>query len=987
MRLILLIAVAAPLVGFLIDDSVEEGRVEYRRDVRPILSKNCFQCHGPDAAARQARLRLDRRSVDDGRGILVPGRPFESELVRRITATDDDERMPPLEAKRFLTQGEIALLTRWVEEGAEFEDHWAYLPATNATPPLASEWARTPIDRYVDARLHSKGLTPSPEADRRTLIRRLTFDLTGMPASPADVAGFVDDTEPDAYERVVDRLLASKAYAERMTVAWMDAARYGDTSVFHADGPRDMWAWRDWVIDAYDSNMSFDRFTTEQLAGDLMPDSTRDQKIAVGFLRNNGTSDEGGAIDEELRVGYVVERVKTTANVWLGLSMECAQCHDHKFDPITQEDYYRFYAYFNQSEEKGFQSRAGNEAPLVLLPSSEQQADDERLARAIEVLEAELLADTSAASSSAALASWKSDQRTKLRSLVPPVESNWYSLGPFEAESSQIAFETRFGPESSPRSAVELTASVGEVTWIERPEWNTAEVHDFPPADNAATYLYRTLTVDEATRRSISLGSDDTLQVWLNGDELLSEEVYRGAAPDQDEVVLDLTSGVNHLILKVVNGSGPSGFYYRLLGLPLPDDVAEALLLDADTVTAEQAEAIAAHYARAVSPAGIARVERLDALVAERAELTAAIPTVMTMQDLADGRMTYVLGRGQYDAPREDRPVDPGVLEFLLPQRAGAPANRLGLARWLVDPGHPLTARVAVNRYWAMLFGTGIVETVMDFGSQGSWPSHPALLDHLAREFVESGWDVKRMLKNLVTSATYRQSSRGREELARVDPRNTLLGRGPRFRLQAEFLRDQALAVAGLLIDQVGGPSTRPYQPSGLWNEVSLDKNVRFMQDEGDALYRKSMYIYWKRSAPMPAMTAFDAPTRETCVVQRQRTNTPLQALVTLNDVQFVEAARRLARRMILGGADFDARLDVGFELCTARPADATRRDVMRSVFDEERERFDQAPERATALLEVGDTPRDETLDAAEHAAWTVIASMLLNLDETLNRE
>ena len=969
-------------------DGHDDGRLDFSRDVRPILSRNCFPCHGPDSAARQADLRLDRREVlDDPRGIVVPGELEASALVARLRSTDPDFVMPPPDARNRPGADEVEALLRWVREGAPYEDHWSFLPLATASPSGTTGWARNEVDRFVEEALRERGLTPSPEADRRTLIRRVTLDLTGMPATPGEVASFLADASGDAYERVVDRLLASKAYAERMTLAWMDAARYGDTSVFHADGPRDMWPWRDWVIDAYDRNMPFDRFTLEQLAGDLLPDATREQRIATGFLRNNGTSDEGGAIDEELRVGYMVDRVKTTGNVFLGLSMECAQCHEHKYDPISQEDYYRFYAYFNQSVEPGFQTREGNQAPVVAVPRPEQLAEEARLTAELADLERELDAEAAVARSSAEFASWTRAQRGELLALEDPTLGKWSSIGPFRATSSKLAYDTRWGPEEVARGAIDTSAAVGELSWTARPEWVDGRVHAFPPADNAATYLFRTLEVRDAARRVVSLGSDDTLRVWLNGDEVLAAEVYRGAAPDQDLLALDLAPGVNHLLLQVVNGGGPSGFYFRLLGLALPDEVLGALAVEADARSEEQTGALAAHYARAIAPAGTEKLARVQALQTALDELDAAIPTVMGMEDRPEGRPTYVLRRGQYDAPDETRPVQPGVLEFLLPPRAEAPANRLGLAEWLVDPDHPLTSRVAVNRTWAMLFGTGLVETVMDFGSQGSWPSHPELLDWLARDFVASGWDVKRLLRQVVTSATYRQSSRSRADVAAVDPANRLLARAPRFRLQGEFLRDQALSVAGLLVDRAGGPGVRPYQPAGLWNEVSLDKNVRFTQGTGEELYRKSMYIYWKRSAPMPAMTTLDAPSRETCVVQRQRTNTPLQALVTLNDVQFVEASRHLAQRMLAAGDDFETRLDRGFELCTARPADALRREVCEEVLARELERFRSDPARASELLAVGDSPTAGEHDPAEHAAWTVLASMLLNLDETLNRD
>jgi hypothetical protein len=962
----------------------EAPPVDFNRDVRPILSQNCYPCHGPAEDVREAELRLDLPLVlEDERRILVPGSPQESELYYRVTTDHEAERMPPAHSNRELSAEQVDILSRWIQQGASYQDHWSFRPIRRpAVPPaVAPDRTINAIDRFIQARLHKQGRRASPPADRRTLLRRLSFDLTGMPATPAELRAFERDSREDAYERLVDRLLGSKPYAERMTLAWMDAARYGDSSVFHADGPRFMWGWRDWVIDAYHNNMPFDQFTVEQLAGDLLPGATRSQRIASGFHRNNGTSDEGGAIDEELRVLYMVDRVKTTGNVWLGLTLECAQCHAHKFDPVTQEDYYEFFAFFNQSREKGFQTRAGNEVPVVQVPDEGQEAVHVELSQALLQAESRL---TQAQPPRLEFDAWLAELRRQRKALEKPELGEWQAIGPFPAASSKAAFETEWGPEQG----IDWTADGGGNRLQVAANWQEdGKVHALELPDNSAIYLHRTLRLQADARRIVSLGSDDTLQVWLNGQSLLAKEVYRGAAADQDLLELDLRAGDNQLLLKVCNGGGPSGFYFQLQGLAVPDAVLAALEVAASERTTEQSQALREHFVQKVWPQGIEWVADRDRLRQEQTDLEAMIPSVMVMEDLPEGRMTYVLDRGQYDLPREDQPLQPDVLDFLLPLAEDSPRNRLGLAQWLVHPDHPLTARVAVNRYWAMLFGRGLVATVMDFGSQGEWPSHPELLDWLASEFISSGYNVQHILKRMVMSATYRQSSLQRSDLLAADPENRLLARAPRLRLQGEFLRDQALAVSGLLVDRVGGPSVKPYQPPGLWNEVSLDKNVRFVQDHGDKLYRKSMYIYWKRSAPMPAMTTFGAPTREKCVVQRQRTNTPLQALVTLNDLQFVEAARHLAERMIDSGGSFAERLDVGFELCTGRPADSLRRRVLEETYSQQFVEYSLDPASAERLLSAGESARDESLDLVEHATWTVLASMLLNLDETLNRE
>ena len=960
--------------------------IQWDRDVRPILSRSCFACHGFDGEARKAKLRLDVDSVrEDERGIIVPGDPAASLLLKKVRSSDPQERMPPPEEGDALSREEIAILERWIAEGAVYRGHWSFEPVADPIPPQLPErfGEVKPIDAFVIARLLDAGLEPSPEADRRTLIRRVTFDLTGEPPTPEEIDAYLADTVPGAYERVVDRLLESPAYAERMTLAWMDAARYGDTSVYHADGPRTMWPWRDWVLSAYDRNMPFDRFTLLQLAGDLVPGAGLEGEIASGFHRNNGTSDEGGAIDEELRVSYMVDRVKTTGNVWLGLSIECGQCHDHKYDPIPQEDYYRFFAYFNQADEKGFQTRTGNAPPLVRVPDGDEKRELARLGAERERLMGEYEAEDPPLE---AFAAWHLSQRLEILGADSPRLGPWSSLGPLSADNSREAFERDFGPETLVRP-LEYGGGGEALAWKPRPQWRDGQVQSLGSASNSAFYLARTLEVEKKRRLVISLGSDDTLSVWLNGKRLHHQEVYRGAGPDQQRLTLELEPGESQLLIKIVNGGGPSAFYFKALESDLSEDVLAALRKPPAQRDPEQRRILWEHYKGQVWAPGRELRERLRAVEEEKVALEARIPTTMVLRDLPGGRQTYVLARGRYDAPIKERPVEPGVLEFLLPLPKDAPPNRLGLARWLVDPAHPLTPRVAVNRYWAMLFGRGLVPTVMDFGSQGEYPSHPLLLDWLARDFVAGGWNVKRTLREIVTSRTYRQASRRRSEPERRDPDNRLLWRGPRFRLQGEFIRDQALAVAGLLVRKVGGPGVKPYQPAGLWNEVSLDRGLRFQQDTGEKLYRKSMYIYWKRSAPMPAMTIFDAPTREKCIVSRQRTNTPLQSLVAMNDVQLIEAARHLAEAMMAAGKDFGTRLDEGFVRCTAHPADEARRQAMQILYERVLESFQGAPERAEALLAVGESPRDEQLDPIEHATWTVLASTLLNLDETLTRD
>ena len=957
------------------------AEIDFNRDVRAILADNCVRCHGPDPHVRKGKLRLDTKDGlfakrSDG-AIIVPGKPEQSLLIERITAAEPSDRMPPPDSKLSLDAGEIEILRRWIAEGAKWEEHWAFVtPGEIESPATASDdWCRTPVDGFILQRLKAEGLAPTPEADRRTLIRRVTLDLTGLPPTPEEVEAFLNDGQPGAYERVVDRLLGSVRYGERMALAWMDAARYGDSSVHHADGPRFMWPWRDWVIDAYNSNMPFDQFTVEQLAGDLLPNATIAQKVASGFNRNHGTTDEGGAIDEEYRVEYIVDRVKTTSTVWLGLTMECAQCHDHKYDPISQKEYYQFYAYFNRSADRGMQTRNGNAPPLVRVLDDERrkQIDEANTKKA----ELEKRRET-IKPEEAEIREWIATSRSEAN--VEPKWGPWLVVGPFPAANAGEAFSKNFGPEPLP----DFAASYGDKKWSEDKKFKEGAPYNLSIGQNSAYYFARTVNSPAARSIGLSLGSDDGLQVWANGESVLSNNTSRGVQAGQDSVAVKLKKGDNVLLFKVNNQGGPSGFYYKA-GESLPDAIGK--LLAADKLDDESLKSLRAYYADKVWT-GRAEINReIEALAKTAKDLENGAPTSMVLADMKSPRMTYILERGHYDSPRKDEVIEPGVPDCLPALPESSPPNRLGLARWIVDPQHPLTARVTINRYWQLLFGTGLVSTMVDFGTRGDAPSHAELLDYLARDFVDSGWDVKRMIKMLVTSATYRQSSNVSDTLVERDLPNRLLARGVRRRLQGEFIRDQALAVSGLLNGVVGGPSTKPYQPPGIWNEVSLNGGLRYQRDSGDKLYRRGMYIYWKRSAPSPSMRIFDAPTREKCVIERQLTNTPLQALVTLNDIQFVEAARAFAGRVLSRSGEFATRLNYAFLLATARPADDVRHRALGRLYESQLATFRAHPERATELLGFGESKRDEKFDAAEHAAWTMVTSAILNLDEVLTKE
>ena len=1021
------------------------SEVRFNRDVRPILSAKCFQCHGPDEASREADLRLD---TEEGILQAFGGTLDESEGWQRISSTDRDLIMPPADSDKELTPDQISRVQGWIEQGAEWEGHWSFVPPAMPEPPTVESPAliRNAIDAFVSTRLESEGLSFSPLADRERLLRRVTFDLTGLPPTLEEIDAYLSDESPQAYETVVDRLLASPHFGERMAVAWMDAARYGDSSVFHADGPRDMWPWRDWVIRAYNENKPFDQFTREQLAGDLFPEPTTDQQVATGFLRNNATTDEGGAIAEEYRVEYAVDRVKTTSMVWLGLSMECAQCHDHKYDPIDRDDYYRFFAYFNQASDPGMQSRGGNQAPIVDLFDDDKLAEADELASQVTVLTQQRneraeaatvdfeswLVDASATAADGPVvpedtllhaALDEADGREvvdlvsadRVGQLNGPVRwgegrhggafdcnSNNFidfgDVGDFE-RTDAFSYGCWIKPQGAPTGAplARMNDGDGHRGFDLHIAGGVIQIHLINSWPNNAVKVRSKTKLEADKWQHVFVTYDGTskaagVSIYLDGQEL-EWDIEQDALTDTIRTTVPLYIGRRN------PGSHYKGLvddvriYPRELtatevaALAGSDPIMPLLAKPADERTADEQNVLRQHFLTAIDESYQELTRRITETETRVADLRKPIVNVMVMRDEPAMRATYILDRGNYASPLTDRELQPGVPGALPPLPEGAASNRLGLADWLMQPGHPLTARVAVNRYWAMLFGEGIVRSLEDFGAQGEWPTHPALLDWLAVDFAEHGWDIQRCIKQIVMSHTYQQTSRVTPELLERDPENRLLARGPRFRLQGEFIRDSALAASGLLVDRIGGPSVKPYQPDGLWNEVSLSGNVRFVQDHGEKLYRRSLYIYWKRSSPAPTMTLFDAPTREKCTLRRSRTNTPLQALVTMNDVQYIEAARVLAERSLAeGGASRNDQITYAYRLvCGVRPGDAVL-SMLREAYETELEVFQADTERATQLISLGESPRDESLDPAAHAAMTVVTSLILNLDETLTR-
>jgi mono/diheme cytochrome c family protein len=1001
--------------------------IEYNRDIRPILSENCFACHGPDSAARKADLRLDRREAAVQAEAIVPGKPEESELIARIDADDPTERMPPKASTKTLTAAQKDLLRRWIAAGAEFQPHWSLIPPLRPTPPAVKDaaWVRNPIDRFVLARLEAAGLKPAPEADRRALARRLSLDLTGLPPSPAEVEAFVNDPAPDAYERLVDRLLDSPRWGEHRGRYWLDAARYADTHGIHFDNYREMWSYRDWVIGAFNRNMPFDRFTVEQLAGDLLPDRTLDQQVASGFNRCNITTNEGGAIAEEYLVLYNRDRTETVSQVWMGLTAGCAVCHDHKFDPLTQREFYELAAFFNNTTQNAMDGNIKDTPPITFVPdpmdrarwgalegelaSVRGQADarkqsarpdfDKWLASA----SAESIAATLPAAGlrlHARLADGDGDAAAKAYKGQPWGVLEAADSGDFDKDQAFSFGAWVMLPRPGMTGAVVARMDDGHDyrgwdLWVENGRVGTHIIHKWQD-DALKVVSAAELKPKEWSHVFVTYdGSAKAggVKVYING-RLQPTTVHADALKGTIRTTVPLKVAQRHNASRL---DGVSVRDLRVYNRPLPADEVDRLAGGSRAAwlagrpgnkrsEAETSELFAWWLATFDQPTRDLRGQLL-ALEQEQAAIKARGTIAHVMQERGEPPMAYVLYRGDYDKRRD--PVKPDTPDALPPLPPELPRNRLGLAQWLLRPEHPLTARVTVNRFWQEVFGTGLVRTAGDFGITGELPSHPELLDWLAVEFRESGWDVKRFFKLLVTSATYRQSAAATPEKVERDPQNRLLSRGPRFRMDAEMVRDYALAASGLLVSKLGGPSVKPYQPDGVWEAVAMpESNTRnYRRDSGDKLYRRSLYTFWKRAAPPASMEIFNAPAREFCTVRRERTNTPLQALVTLNDPQFVEAARHLAQRALKeGGEAADGRLDLLARRLLARPLGPEECRVVRASLDDLLAYYQSHSKDAVALLAVGESKADPSLDAPTLAAWTMLANELMNLDEVLNK-
>jgi hypothetical protein len=1007
--------------------------VNFDRDVRPILSDNCFACHGPDEKRRVANLRLDtEEGLFADRGsyrTITPGDPAKSRLIARIGAATPAGRMPPPQAGTTLTPAQIATIRQWVEQGAKWERHWAFVPPVRpAMPPVRNEkWARNPIDRLVLARLEREGLKPSPEADRATLLRRLSFDLTGLPPTTAEVDAFIADKSADAYEKQVDRLLALPQYGERMAMQWLDLARYADTHGYHIDSERSMWKWRDWVIDAFNRNMPFDQFGVAQLAGDLLPNATVEQRLASGFNRNHMINYEGGAIPEEYQVEYVADRVDTTSNVFMGLTVGCARCHDHKFDPIAQKDYYRFFAFFNTVPEKGLDGRSGNAAPVLEMPTSAQASEVAWLQQAIAGHESAIPEKET----QPLLAAWA---KTRLATLADAPRDGLLAHYAFEgnlADSSgshrdgktvrgntpfvagrpgqSAGFngeaELEFPGFTADRFAVAFwmrSGALGEMTVLEGGPGFDIGVEDSHPQPNekrgsplyvefGGTRWHSANIVYGAQWHQITLNFENGKPaLLLDGKPTAMLEVGKAARTPAGPLLI----GDPHRDKPLKGDVGGLRVYTRALTqteaetLSLKEPVRYILAQEESKRTKDQNQRLLDYFLTYDAAPELRRVyAELNQLKAKVAETRKEIVTTQVMAEMAKPRDTFILARGDYRNQTEK--VTPGVPTMLPPMPKDAPANRLGLAQWLFSPQHPLTARVAVNRYWQLHFGAGLVKTTEDFGSQGDAPVERDVLEWLATEF-QSNWDVKALQRLIVTSATYRQASHASAELLEKDPENRLLARGPRFRLPAEMVRDNALAVSGLLNRKIGGPSVFPYQPAGLWEELSRGETFtaqEYHESTGSDLYRRSMYTFWKRTVPPAALTTFDAPDREKCTSRRLITNTPLQALVLLNDPTYVEAARALAQRALLEAPkDASSRVRFLFREATARRATPAELRVLLELAQREIDHYKKDPAQAAKLVSIG-ASKAGNVEAAELAAWTTVASTIFNLDETITKE
>ncbi|MEM8487086.1 MAG: DUF1553 domain-containing protein [Bacteroidota bacterium] len=1041
-----------------VDPALEEALpalVDYNFHIKPILSDRCFTCHGPDENTREAELRLDTPeglfatlSSSSGKAI-VPGNAHKSELIKRIRHDDPEEVMPPPASNLTVSDYEVALLQRWIEQGANWKQHWSFIPPTTPTPPAVDQtaWVTNEIDQFVVDRLEREGLAPAQTAAPEQLVRRLTFDLTGLPPTLEELDAFLADTSLQAYETLVDQLLAKKAFGERMASEWLDIARYADTGGYQSDRLRRMWPWRDWVIDAFNTNLGYDKFVTWQLAGDLLPNPTQEQVLATAFNRNHRQTEEGGSIEEEFRMEYVADRTNTMSTAFMGLTMECARCHDHKYDPISQKEYYQLFAFFNNIDESGQTSFFTDAVPVPTMLLSDRDTIDalEQTRQAIARKAAEL--DTHMQASTAAFESWFTGLKASPLSQAPPKGLTTHI--PFETIADEqtpnlanrrqpghtifnpeitsgkvgqaVQFDGENGLEFKGAGVFERTDAFTVAFWMKATKWNpwNALVHRTKATYDAGSRGYelslehnklvaglshmwpenaiRVITTDSLPANTwvhVAMtynGSSkaDGVSLYVNGKPAATETIRDNLTRTikYERVEVNLTTGYRFRDTGFQDGLLDDLRVYNRALTPFEltyltgDDPFQAILGKSPaTLAAADRDALTAFYREHADPAYRTLQTDLKRLRVRENEQVTPIHEMMVMREMQERRPTHILRRGAYDDKGEE--VSPGTPAAMLAFDEALPQNRLGLATWLTDAQHPLTARVAVNRFWQMFFEQGLVVTPDDFGSQGALPSHPALLDWLATTFVDSDWDVKAMLKTIVMSSTYRQASAVSPELRSIDPANQLLARGPKKRLAAEMIRDNALATSALLVDKVGGPPVKPYQPAGLWKEKS---GTAYERDTGEGLYRRSLYTFWRRTSPPPSMITFDATRRNMCVVRRQQTSTPMQALVLLNDPQYVEASRILAQRLLQSSdASLQSTITQAFRLLTSRPPTAVELDIMRQTYEEQLAEFSANQADATQLLQIGDTAWDRTLAPEKLAATTILVNTVMNFEAAI---
>ena len=948
-------------------------KIQFNRDIRPLLSDNCFACHGPDEHERKGKLRLDITEGGafedrDGFQAIIPKDADNSEIIARMISDDEDEIMPPPETGKKLNPQQIELIKQWINDGAEYEGHWSFNVPTKSIDPKTN-----PIDHFIESRLKNQEMQMSPVAASHTLIRRISLDLTGILPTPAEVNNFRKEYNEDpikAVSNAADRLMKSSRYGERMATFWLDLVRYADSIGYHSDTNMDVYLYKEWVINSFNSNQRYDQFTREQIAGDLLPNPTDEQKVASGYNRLLQTTEEGGAQPKEYVAIYAADRVRNVSGAWLGGTLGCAQCHDHKYDPYTAKDFYSMAAFFADIKEKA----VGRRDPGMSVATGQYKKQLAELDEKINALTAKTKVITPEIV--AAQADWEKSLSTSSK----PLLMKWHVIGPIPGGDSQKAFNTEFGPEKG----IDPKAVISGKKWQDRTDLADGKIHSLGNAANSAWYLYRLIKSPTPTLLPISLGSDDGIRVWLNGKEILKNNPARGAAPDQEKVTLELKEGNNQFLMKIINHAGGGGFYFKAAGNELPPAIAAAIRVPVNERNESQKQAIEQYYL-SISPTMSETRSKIASLQKEKSDMQKNLPRTLVSISTKPREMR-ILPRGNW-LDDSGEIVQPGIPEFLGKiDTKNEKANRLDLANWIISKENPLTSRAFVNRLWKLFFGIGISSNVDDLGSQGKWPSHPKLLDWLAVEFVESGWDIQHMIKLIVSSKAYTQSSIVSPNLNKKDPLNELFARQSRFRVDAEMIRDNALFLSGLLSEKIGGKSVKPYQPAGYWRHLNFPAR-KYSHDNNENQYRRGLYTHWQRSFLHPSLLAFDAPSREECTAERPRSNTPLQALVLLNDITYVESARSFAERIIKeGGTDPVARINWALQTALSRQGNEKEIKILSELQANQKARYTADVDSAKAFNGTGIKTAPDNIDPAELASWSTVARTILNLHETITR-